>query len=604
MESTDDLNDDRLHFALRLVTRAALGHGDCDAFVDWLRGHGLRFFIDAGLLPEPPAEEWPGTGALLARAFWNELPRPDNAFRPRTLPEPDRETPCPCGSGQPFGQCCAGRSLPALGLSSERLLPYVLEVLNKRDLANLPHAAFPPVLLAGIARAWAARDEADRACALLEPMFGDPSRCTALHVAAFDALMDVYLDQDRPRRRQALLDLALRAEDAAFRGAARRRQVAMLHAAGHREEAWVAFEAARQDNLDDPGLAMLEVGMLRDEDRPQEMHLRARDWARRLMVRPDAEALHETIAMLEDIAADPTEFDELAETQSLSGLAELARLLGNLPRVERPPRLVDLGGGQGVIEDGAEESLHDAWAEASAAGDIEAIDAWLRVHPQAWDSLEILDDLAALLAEEVEPNDWLDRNVLEPLFARVRDLADMALALAGRPLHLDWHYLENRPWHRLMARRAQWLGEQGRDEAAILACEEALACNPDDQLRLREVLAPGYARSGRFEALAALLERYPEGAAAMDYHRALALFCLGHREQALAVLAKASERWPRLLAFLLAEAVAPVPPDPGGRVAGGEYEAWCHRRDVLAVWQATGALDWFRDRLSGLGYGR
>lgn len=54
----------------------------------------------------PPGEQTRRTLAhLMLREIWNVLPRPDNDWRPRTLPKPERNAPCPCGSGQKYKHC-------------------------------------------------------------------------------------------------------------------------------------------------------------------------------------------------------------------------------------------------------------------------------------------------------------------------------------------------------------------------------------------------------------------------------------------------------------------------------------------------------------------
>lgn len=596
MDHTEDLNEDALHFALSLAARIALSHDDPEAFLDWLRQHGLKFFIEAGMVPDVPQSGWPAIGTVLGRALWNHLPRPDNDFRPRKLPEPGRNDPCPCGSGRKYKHCCGGVGQPPLDFSDELLLPYVLGLLAKKDLRAIPHRRFSPELLADIARHWQDKGEADRGRLLLEPLFADPRPLDARHAAAFDALMDIYLDLDKPRKRKALLEAGLAAADPVLRGTARQRQALMLMDGGDRTGAWAAFQAAQRDNPDDPNLAALELSLLQGEDKPAQLQERARFWAAKLRRRPDAAELADMIALLEDAAADPDSFAEQFMGHALPGLAELGALLAQMPPIMHPPRIEVLEDGRGVIEDSLPETVFEAWSAVFDEAEAEGVHAWLRAHPEAWDSLDVLDDLASLLVDEIEPTSWMDRHISPPLFERVRALADAALAaLPVPPARLEWGFLENRAWHRLLSRRAHWLAGQGRAEEAIREAEALLAWNPNDNLGMRDFLGAGYARAGRHAELLALTERYPEDLAAMRYNRALALFALGRKGEALAALTEAARHYPKLLKTLLAEHPGPAKPDRFGVQVGGDYEAWLYREAVREAWRRYGALDWARE---------
>ena len=597
----DDPSDEALHFALGLAARAALSHDEPEAFLDWMRRYGLKFFIEAGMVPDIPTADWPAVGTVLGRAIWNHLPRPDHDFKPRKLPDPGRNDPCPCGSGRKYKQCCGGVGMPHMDFPEELLLPYVLEQLSKKNLASVPHRRFSADLLADIAHLWARRGEADRGRLLLEPMFADPHHLDARHASAFDTLMDLYLDLDRPKKRKDLLGKGLVATDPVLRGTARQRLALMRIDAGDPAGAWAAFQAAQRDNPDDPHLATLEISLLQGEDKPEQLRERARFWAAKLRRRPDAAELRDMIALLEDAAADPDSFTSRVMDHSLPDLSDLARLLESLPPIARPPRIDVLDDGHGIIVESLPEDMEEEWGDLIMEAETEEILAWLADHPEAWDSLDVLDDLLGLVLEETAPTGWMERHIEQPLVDRALHLADAALtALPAPPTRIAWGFLENRPWHRLLLRRAERLTEQGRPDEAIRAGEELLAWNPEDSLGVRDFLATGYARAGRHADLLALTERYPDDFAAMQYNHVLALYALGRTGQALAALVDANKAYPKLLKTLLAKDPKPVRPDAVGVMVGGDYEAWLYRQAMLDAWRETGALDWARECAPGL----
>ena len=579
-----------LDFALATVVRIALSHDDPSHFIDWLRKYGLELFIKAELIPDLPPADRPAVGTVLARAILNHLPDPRNDFRPRKLPEPGRNDPCPCGSGRKFKQCCGGVNLPPMDFPLELLLPQVLRLLSKKDLPVVPHRRFNPELLAAVARDWAERGEADRGRLLLEPMLADSRHLDGRHAEAFDALMDIYLDLDKPRKRKELLAAGLAATDPVLRGTARQRQAVILQDAGDLPGAWEAFQAAMRDNPDDPNLAPLEISMLQGMDAGERVRERARFWALKLRRRDDAAELEDMIAMLDKAAADPDSFAERFMNVSMPDMAELAGLLARLPPITRPPRITVLADGHGIVEDGMDDDTYEAWVQMFDEKAYPEVHAWLGQHPQAWDSLRVLEDLLGEI-REIEPTRWLDGHVYLPLLERARQAMDAALA-GSAPADILWDFLGNRPWHMLAYWRMEWLTGAGRREEAIVACKEMLAWNPGDNLGVRYDLAALFAESGCFADLLTLSERGEEAGGAMAFNRALALHALDRGGDALIALAEANKAWPRFLKFLLADDPRPPKPDRYGIEVGGDYEAWQYRQAMRPAWASAGALAW------------
>ena len=348
----DDSNlVDDFQFALYNAVRVALMHDDAAAYLAWMRDFGVRQFLEAMDQRDMPREMQLSLATTLGMELWNHLPRPDNDFKPRKLREPGRNDPCPCGSGRKYKQCCGGVGRPPTPYDEAVLLPIVLGMLSKKDLAALPPRRFSPELLAATASEWALDGDPARACLLLEPLFKDPGALDERHADAFDVLMDAYLKLHKPRKRKDLLRVCLASASPILRGAARQREAVMLLDAGHAGAAWQAFHEALRENPDDPALAALEISMLQGEGRVDQLQQRARFWLAKLRRRPDSPELEPIIDLLQGVIDAPQAFGDQFMAHSLPELHAFAAVLAALPPIRKPPKLEVTDDGHGILHD-------------------------------------------------------------------------------------------------------------------------------------------------------------------------------------------------------------------------------------------------------------
>lgn len=592
MIESDDFPESTFHTALSIAVRVALSHGEAPPFLDWMKKYGATLFVEALGAPDLPAEGRAPFGMALGRAIWNHLPLPDNGFQPRKLPEPSRNDPCPCGSGQKYKLCCAVLEVEIPALGTEELLPFVLELMTKKDLASLPDKRFAPELLAGIASQWARKGNSTRATALLEPLFADPARLDERHAPAFDVLMNIYLKEHRPRKRKQLLESCLASHSAHLRGAALQRQCTMAFDSGDHEEAWKLFHRALREDPDDPSMGVLELTLLQGEGKPALLRERARFWAARLQRRRDADDLADIIQMMKNAAEDPVTLAESFVAGTAPEFEALAKALSRLPPVAKVPALEVLDDGHGIWPENRAAWLEE-WFERE--GGLEEDVAWLVRHPKAWDDVEVLGSLLSDAFESSIPLAWLDRAIIGPIVERGRALFDASLGSAPRaPEKLEWGWHPNRPVMRLLADRIHWLERQGRHEDAIAACAELLRLNPGDNQGIREVYSGILLGRGRYHEVAELCARYPDDFCWLRYDRPLALFALDRKGEALTALDSASKAFPKVIKMLAA--ASPREPKQGkyGVVVGGDYEAWLYCQARLPLWTETGAIEMAR----------
>ena len=610
---------------LRAAVICSLDSADFEAALNLFRKQ-LPELAPSFVAQIPPVEEARRAIAYaMLRDVWNRVPRPDHDWRPRPLPKPERNGPCPCGSGAKYKQCCgplAGAS--PFGGEGLSLLSYVLERVPMTQYANLPFSKLSPEELGHVAEQWLEDEQWEETVALLEPLLADTARLDARHEYAYDMLCDAYLDLDRPARRVQLTERLMQAPDRTLKAAAMHRRCTMFADTGEYPAAWKLFKEAQRVDPDNPSLAQLEVVLLISQGKLDSAQERARFWVVRL--KKLGYGGEKIVEFLEDIVRDPGAFaaameqdedpdgwdeEELAD----ESLAQLIELVKALPQAASHYRLQPRDGEAGPLEADAElASVEAEWRVVFMAGD-EADEAgagadawsdtawldWLAGHPLAWHSFLILEDLLIATDDVLFDAEDLEHK----LDAMVEALLDHALALlrlnldasAASGCKLEWGWLENRPALRLLARVIE--SQRGEAEELLLLEWLVLTLNPNDNQGLRERLVHAYAASGRAAEALAVCERYAgDMLGAMLYGRVLALFLLGRRDDAVAALAQAKERAPRIAKTLLAKTPRMPELQHGLMRVGGEDEAWYYRQDWRGVWETCGALDWLR-QLSG-----
>lgn len=232
--------------------------------------------------------------------------------------------------------------------------------------------------------------------------------------------------------------------------------------------------------------------------------------------------------------------------------------------------------------------------------DPDSEDEWMRfleTHPAAFDSLDILDDLAtALVLHSQAGTAWIDKVLVEPVLVRARSIIEQALEGRTDP-KLAWSFAENRPALRSLARLALLYQAQGRPPEATALMERILALNPNDNHGFRSLVMNDRLRQGDDAQALALAERYPNDANPdIAYGQVLALYRLGRTDEAADALCRAKKSLPKVVRHLTADQVREPRIDAMGVRAGGDGEAWLYRQQMRAVWQATpGALPWLED---------
>lgn len=223
--------------------------------------------------------------------------------------------------------------------------------------------------------------------------------------------------------------------------------------------------------------------------------------------------------------------------------------------------------------------------------------AFLHNHPEAFDSLDILDDLAtALFAHSQVGGGWLEETLLLPVLHRAQAIVEAALRQHPHSV-LPWGYADNRPALRSLARLILVHFNTAHDELAMPLIEQLLRINPDDNHGFRTLLANYRLQQGEDENLLALADHYPDDMnPELAYGRVLAFYRLKRTGEAREALREAVGGLPEVPHYLTASRVRKPAVDPHSVRMGGKDQAWLYREDMRATWQATpGALEWLRE---------
>ena len=589
-----------------------LTHEDADLFQDWFLQRTLEHTADPDIRP---------FASSMSRAIWNATPLPGNDFRPRPLPLPSRNDPCPCGSGSKFKRCCGGGP-PAPGLDQQMFWPLVLQQLSKADQDKAIAGGKVPIdVLIGAA---VEKQEAGRpktALKFLEPLFaGSFRRTDADHDYALNLLCNLYDELGYSNKKSTLLRRVVdEAKRSPLRSGALQRLAAISMDDGDWTSSWNHFRAAQRDDPDSTSIGLLEIQLLMGEGKTALASERAAYCVKRLQ-RQGWPHDEEPLPFLNSIAKDA----ELGMAQVAIDIAggagqRLLKWLSEVAGRELPEYGVpgDPDESRFFVPPASIAELENSWHEVFLADkpfsvnmtngdafvwepDIE--DAWmhfLESHPEAFDSIDILDDLAgAVLNHEQWDIPGVDEKLLMPVLKRAKSIVDDALtSMTG--VRIAWVMADNRPALRCLVHLIFLQERYGNDDAAEELAEKLLSLNPDDNHGLRIMVINARLRRGDNNSALALAGQYPGDLNPdLSYGRVLALYRLERHTEARDALNDAVADLPKIPRFLSAKRIRKPKLEPFGTLLGGDDQAWCYREEMRDVWVTTpGALEWLRNTL-------
>lgn len=626
-DDPDDFDDEHVEALLGLIGDLAnveqavveqlVERPDPDAYLAWAKATlpsvGPALF-DASSEPEPVVACW------LARELWNVMPVEANGFEPVPMPLPAAGAPCPCGSGRTWGVCCAKLKLE-MPVPPGALWQWL--VLRHPDSYWLRHARSGTLPIDGVMHVARSLHEAGAwkpLADLLAPKMAAALERPEFAPFAIDWLCAAYEGLQRIDDRDALLKRLGHHDSRMVRTMAGRRLTLSVHRRGDWQCAWRLFRDVSDANPDDPATGVLELALLANERRFAEAEQRADYWRNHLLdadLEPDDEFLHLITVFAEDARDGRDEYyrrylpDELGELVDWIDEQLLARPLPKVRwrRVEgmddddftRGAHMLDPSPTMQRLEyEWQEEALpefalvmdgegeEDDWPGISMAVD------WLFDNPDAADSLVVLDDLAAILAEAATTLGSTDNHWY--MMVVERGAATLREAWSAKRGTVPWAMLENRPPLRLLCRYIGLLDEDEDPERVEEHRDLYLRLNPNDNEGYRNNAVDSLLGAGRNAEALQLAERYPNDMfAETRYGRVLALYRLGRLDEARDVMDAAAVDLPLVLKYLLRNRIEQPAADGDGStmVIGGEYQAWLYRDDMREAWMAEpGLKEW------------
>jgi tetratricopeptide (TPR) repeat protein len=458
-ETFDDETLGELETFFREAIARILDQEESEPFLAWVRAEAAaRMPRLYDRLPDEAARR--SSASEFGRALWSSVPLPGNGFRPRPVPDPERNDPCPCGSGLKYKKCCAPWAADLPSFDPEGIWRLVVEALSLEQAEALGQSGRVPRHLAGdLATSFLDDGDAERALALVKPTFDRQDRLDRLDerdATALNVYLESLADLDLLEERAAAVERLAKALKPALRAVLWEDQVRFHAVEGEIDEAWEALEKARKDDSESGALGPLEVSLLMSEGRTAEAGERALVFRQRF--HRDPEAITEAgMEFLDKVADDPEgaqlEFSLGEEVKD--GILRLQKLLARLEPPSATYGVIPIDGDPGagqLVPPGALRRAEEGWDAAffgpepafdADLGEEEADDSldpwneedaarWLAFFPDeptALDSLEVLEDLSHAVSElGLDRYPFLDRPLLKPLLDRALTIIRQALA--------------------------------------------------------------------------------------------------------------------------------------------------------------------------------
>lgn len=458
-ETFDDETLNELETFFREAITRILEREESEPFLAWVREEAAaRMPRLYDRLPDEAARR--SSASEFGRALWNSVPLPGHGFRPQPVPDPERNDPCPCGSGLKYKKCCAPWAADLPSFDPEGIWRLVVEALPLEKVEELGQSGRVPRHLVGdLAVSFLDDGDPERALALVQPMFDRPDRLDRLDerdATALNVFLESLGDLDLMEEKASAVERLAKVLKPALRAVLWEDQVRHHAVEGELEEAWEALAKARKDDPESGALGPLEVSLLMTEGRTAEAGERAGVFRERS--RRDPESITEAgMEFLDKVADDPEaaqlEFSLGEEVKD--GILRLQKLLTRLD----PPAATygvapidgDPGAGQ-LVSPGELKRAEEGWDQAFFGSEPEFDDGlegeeeedeldpwneedaarWLAFFPDeptALDSLEVLEDLSQAISElGLDRYPFLDRPLLKPILDRALTIVRQALA--------------------------------------------------------------------------------------------------------------------------------------------------------------------------------
>jgi hypothetical protein len=482
-------------------------------FLCWVRERLLTY-----ARPDSPLHTDLNLGRAMAfawaRAVWNGLPLSAAGTKPRPMPEPEPGEPCPCGSGRRFSDCC--QAVPVMPpLTQDVLWPYVLANVPSAERDDLLSSNRIPrgALIEFAAHLLDVRRTAE-VIAALEPRLATPERYHDEDTAILlHLLCEAYgMSANGARRKfRLLMETTERAPRSPLRSEAWQRLATIYMDRGDCERAWEAFRHAQHDNPQADELGALEVELLVAENRMDEAKQRAGEWV--ITLADHGVAMDDPrIEYLSRMAIDPADGSSAVSYKVwgaggalrdwLSRVADREAVRYQLVPTPTAPRFA-LAAPRPLMK--TQQLWYDVFPLAKpfsaqdqpfGGDDIWAADSqahwseFLQEHPEAFDSLDVLDDLATAIGRHTHAQSpWVEALLLHPILTRCAELIDVACRDLGDGT-LPWSIGDNRPALRSLFRLLQQHVERDHHAAAVKIGEKLLRLNPSDEHGVRAMLEP------------------------------------------------------------------------------------------------------------------
>ena len=599
----DRLDDDELDALFRLIDASAKelvertpARAD---FLDWFARKAPTF---EPLLPAlgAPAERW---YRALGAVLFDALPLPPT-FRQGRVERPGRNDPCLCGSGQKYKQCCAGLAAEFDVAELNLLRPVLLALPPAQSLA-LVQSQVDARALAEIVDDWCDNDDFERVVAVLAPWFDAATgKFNQGSVPLLGALASALLELERDEEAAALIERVLARGDRYLRAEGfRTRAYTHLDKADF-EAAWDDFAEVRRLAPSEPDNATLELTILLMSKRFDDARARARYWLPRLE-RNTAREADAPLEFVERVIADPeTALDDMSSPRGdFPEFIVLEELLKEAPPVASGQPAVANADGELTLTFAPElRRLDTRWADVFPVHKPTGVDlltdnedawedpeVWLRflqANPQAWSSIEVMDDLTNLICSTagIEVPDTLTDAVLSRGAAVVNAQLPSDELPTGM---LDWDLRENRSALRLLAREAIRVGATATVPMGgppfIERVERLLVLDSGNHFDLVATLSGALLYQGEPARVLAMPPRpLKDGPGQLNV--VLAMHMTGRHDAARSQLIEVASVHADLLRWLREgpPGAAPTKPDL--------LRAWGYCNSMRPLWIASGAL--------------